>query len=112
MPVANRITKRIAYFMLASLEYLLQRYADKTCTEEEKAQLMQLLQHSEKQDNISKIFRTRQTSSINITFDIHFLQYFFNFNYISTNNIEQPDENCLLKYLGVVTLLNLACDAR
>lgn len=30
--------------MPASLEYLLQRYTDKTCTEEEKEQLMQLLQ--------------------------------------------------------------------
>ena len=41
--------------MLASLEYLLQRYADKTCTEEEKAQLIQLLQHSENDEAVQQL---------------------------------------------------------
>ena len=51
--------------MLASLEYLLQRYADKTCTAEERAQLMQLLQHPENdadlQQSIDKLISERDT---------------------------------------------------
>ncbi len=40
--------------MPASLEYLLQRYVDKTCTQEERAQLMQLLQHSDNDENLQQ----------------------------------------------------------
>lgn len=51
--------------MLASLEYLLQRYADKTCTPEEKAQLMQLLQQPDNdealQQQIDKLISERDT---------------------------------------------------
>ena len=41
--------------MLPSLEYLLQRYADKTCTEEEKVQLMQLLQQPENDEAVQQL---------------------------------------------------------
>ncbi len=49
--------------MLASLEYLLQRYVDKTCTPEERAQLMELLQQSgndvDLQQQIDKLINER-----------------------------------------------------
>ncbi|MEJ8818660.1 FecR domain-containing protein [Lacibacter sp. H407] len=41
--------------MLPSLEYLLQRYADKNCTEEEKVQLMQLLQQPENDEAVQQL---------------------------------------------------------
>jgi transmembrane sensor len=41
--------------MLPSLEYLLQRYADKTCTEAEKAQLMHLLQQAENGEAVQQL---------------------------------------------------------
>lgn len=41
--------------MFASLEYLLQRYADKTCTPEERAQLMQLLQQSDNDEDLQNL---------------------------------------------------------
>jgi len=40
--------------MLASIEYLIQRYADKTCTDEERAQLMQLLQHPDNDEDVQQ----------------------------------------------------------
>lgn len=52
--------------MLASLEYLLQRYADKTCTPEERAQLMELLQHPDNDEqfhqHIDKLISERDAS--------------------------------------------------
>lgn len=51
--------------MPASLEYLLQRYTDKTCTEEEKEQLMQLLQQPNNDEVaqllIDRMIKERQT---------------------------------------------------
>lgn len=41
--------------MPASLEYLLQRYVDKTCTQEERAQLMQLLQQSDNDEDLQQL---------------------------------------------------------
>lgn len=41
--------------MPASLHYLLQRYADKTCTNDEKAQLMQLLQQAEHDEAVQQL---------------------------------------------------------
>lgn len=41
--------------MPASIDYLLQRYADKTCTDDERAQLMQLLQQADHDEAVQQL---------------------------------------------------------